>query len=76
MQLNHNPQPPPPDIAEVMAIGPWPRLKNGLAKPPPFPAGARVVIREGSGQKLSRDVGERLKLVSADDVLAVISETP
>ena len=72
-ERNHNPQPPPPDIAIVEAIGPWRRLENGLALPPPFPAGAKVLVREGSGQKLSRDVGERLKLVKVDDVLAVIS---
>lgn len=72
-ERNHNPEPPPPDFGEVLAIGPWPRLKNGLALPPPFPAGAKVIVREGSGQKLSRDVGERLKLVRNEDVLAVIS---
>lgn len=71
-ERNHNPEPPPPDIGIVEAIGPWPRLKNGLAVPPPFPAGAKVLVREGSGQKLNRDVGERLKLVRNEDVLAVI----
>jgi co-chaperonin GroES (HSP10) len=73
MELNRNPEPPPPDIGEVMAIGPWKTLPNGMKLIPPFPPGSKVVVREGSGQKLHRDVGERLKLVSMDDILAVLT---
>lgn len=72
-ELNHSPQPPPPDIAEVLAIGPWRTLSNGMKVPPPFPPGVKVLVREGSGTKMNRDIGERLKLVTMDDVLAVIS---
>ncbi len=72
-ELNHHPEPPPPDLCYVEAVGPWPILKCGLALPPPFPAGATVLVREASGQKLSRDVGERLKLCHVRDVLAVLS---
>lgn len=72
-ERNHNPQPPPPEIGFVEAIGPWPRLKNGMAVPPPFPPGVKVLVREGSGTKLNRGIGERLKLVRMQDVLAVLS---
>ena len=71
-QLNHNPQPPPPDVATVEAIGPWRTLANGMKVPPPFPPGSKVLVREGSGVKLHRDVGERLRLVHTDDILAVL----
>ena len=73
-QLNHHPEPPPPDIGIVEAIGPWPKTPDGKMIPPPFPPGAKVLVREGSGQKLHRDIGERLKLVRTDDVLAVLQE--
>jgi co-chaperonin GroES (HSP10) len=72
-QLNHHPEPPPPDVGIVEAIGPWKVLKNGMMVPPPFPPGSKVLVREGSGQKLSRNVGEKLKLVRLDDVLAVLT---
>lgn len=73
-ERNHSPTPPPPVQGTVLAIGPWKRLKNGLAAPPPFPAGATVLLRDGSGQKLTYGVDDKLRLVSADDVLAVLSE--
>lgn len=73
-QDNHHPEPPPPQIGVVEAIGPWPRLKNGMAVLPPFPPGAKVLVREGSGAKLNRGIGERLKLIRTDDVLAVLNE--
>lgn len=73
-ERNHRPEPPPPDIGTVLAIGPWPTLANGLKVLPPFSPGAKVLVREGSGQKLRRNIGERLKLVRTDDVLAVLSQ--
>lgn len=69
---SRNPSPPPPDIGIVEAIGPWPRLKNGLALLPPFGPGAKVLVREGTGAKLNRGIGERLKLVRTRDILAVL----
>lgn len=71
-QLNHMPEPPPTDVGIVEAIGPWKSLANGMKVPPPFPPGAKVLVREGSGHKLRRDVGERLRLVHTDDILAVL----
>lgn len=73
-ERNHSPTPPPPVQGKVLAIGPWKRLKNGLAKPPPFPPGVTVLMRDGSGQKLTYGVDDKLRLVSADDVLAVLTE--
>lgn len=73
MERNHHPEPPPPEMAYVEAIGPWKRLKNGLAQLPPFPAGSTVLIRPSSGQELSRNVNEKLRLVRVEDVLAVLS---
>lgn len=74
-ERNHHPEPPPPVQGKVLAIGPWKRLKNGLAAPPPFPPGATVLMRDGSGQKLSYGVDDKLRLVNADDILALLTET-
>ena len=74
-EKNHHPEPPPPDICVVEAIGPWPKLANGMIQPPPFPPGATVLVREGTGTKLHRNIDEKLKLVQTEDVLAVLNET-
>ena len=73
-ERNHHPKPPPPDIGIVEAIGPWPRLANGLAVLPDFPPGAKVVFRRGAGQDLERNPGERMKILMMRDVLAVLTE--
>ena len=70
---NRKPEPPPPQIGIVEAIGPWPALANGLRLLPPFAVGARVLVRPGSGQNCARGIGERLKLMRTDDVLAVLT---
>jgi len=72
-ERNHHPEPPPPDIGIVESIGPWPALKNGLRVLPPFSVGAKVVIRNGSGQQLSRGIGERLRMVKTEQILAVLA---
>ena len=66
----------PPGQGIVVAIGPWRRSPNGYGILPDFGVGARVVIGAYSGQQLRRGIGERLKLVNCDDVLAVIQEIP
>ena len=73
-QLNHNPTPPPPILAKVLAIGPWKVLSNGLVKPPDFPPGSTVIMRPGSGVDLKYGTEDRLKLVKAEDLLAVVNE--
>jgi chaperonin GroES len=74
-ERNHHPEPPPPDVCLVEAIGPWRKTNDGKMIPPPFPPGSKVIVREGSGLKLHRDIGERLKLVHTDDILAVLQES-
>jgi co-chaperonin GroES (HSP10) len=68
-----NPSPPPPVQGIVRAIGAWPKIKNGMALLPEFGIGARVLIRAMSGIEMCRGIGERLKMVRTEDVLAVLS---
>lgn len=76
VQASHrDPSPPPPEYGVVEAIGPWPALKNGLHILPPFGVGARVLVGFHTGQKLSRGISDRLRLVRTSDVLAVITES-
>ncbi len=70
-QRSHHPEPPPPDIGIVEAVGPWQRKANGYVMPP-VQVGAKVVVREGSGIKCNRNIGEKLKLIRNEDLLAVI----
>jgi len=57
----------------VKAMGPWKRLKNGMGMLPPFGIGATVLVSEYHGHKLNRNIGEYLRLVRSDDVLAVLT---
>ena len=74
-QANHKPTPPDPIVGEVMAIGAWPSVKNRpeLKIPPPFPAGAKVLIREGAGEKLTWEKSGDFRLVAVPDCLAQIT---
>lgn len=56
----------------VKAIGPWPKLPNGMMAMPEFGVGARVVIGRNAGFEMHRGTGERLKMVHNDQVLAVL----
>ena len=56
----------------VKAIGQWPKLANGMIVMPEFGVGARVVLSRGAGLDLQRGMGERLKMVRNDQVLAVL----
>lgn len=58
-----------PTRGVVRAIGPWPALKNGMRLLPEFGLGAIVWVPNAVGQKLTRDVGEKYKLVRVKDVL-------
>lgn len=60
-----------PTRGVVRAIGPWPALKNGMRLLPEFGLGAIVWVPNAVGQKLTRDVGEKYKLVRTKDVLMV-----
>ncbi|HUD74791.1 MAG TPA: hypothetical protein VMQ76_06940 [Terracidiphilus sp.] len=57
----------------VRAIGQWPKLANGKALMPEFGVGARVVLSRCAGLDLQRGIGERLKMVRNDQVLAVLT---
>ena len=69
----HHPTPPPAITGKVVEIGPWPKLRNGLAVLPPFGIGARVAIRPTSGIEFHWETSCRLKMVESGDVLAVLS---
>jgi chaperonin GroES len=68
----HRPTMPPGITGFVVAIGPWPKLSNGMALMPEFGVGARVVLSRGAGLDLQRGIGERLKMVHQSQVLAVL----
>lgn len=72
-QAAHRPTMPPGLTGVVKAIGPWPKLANGMALMPEFGVGARVVIGPHAGLDMTRGVGERLKMVRNDQVLAVLT---
>lgn len=59
----------------IQAIGPWRRVKSGHAVLPEFQVGAQVIISEYIGTKLTRDIGENLRLLPVAHVLAVLTDT-
>ena len=69
----HRPTMPPALLGTVKAIGPWPKLANGIMEMPEFGIGARVVIGQNAGLEMHRGIGERLKMVRNDQVLAVLT---
>jgi co-chaperonin GroES (HSP10) len=71
-QAARRPEMPKPLQGIVREIGPWPRAKNGLMRLPEFGIGARIVIHPNAGQELRRGIGERLRLVRNEQVLAVL----
>jgi co-chaperonin GroES (HSP10) len=68
-----NPSMPPGVTGIVKAIGPWPKLANGMVEMPEFGVGAQVVIAPRAGLDLQWRIGERLKIVRNDQVLAVLT---
>ena len=75
-QAARDPIMPPGLIGTVKAIGPWPKLPNGMAVMPEFGVNARVVIGNRAGLDLQRGIGERLKMVRNDQVLAILTDKP
>jgi co-chaperonin GroES (HSP10) len=71
-ELDHHPTPPGPLTGTVREIGPWPKLKNGMAVMPPFGVGARVLIPRYGGIEMHMDVYGRFKMVMLEDVLALL----
>lgn len=66
---------PRPRRGTVLAIGAWRTTKQGLAILPDFRPGDQVIISEHSGTKLTRTIGENLRLCNVEDVLAKVDET-
>ena len=64
-----------PRKALVIAIGPWKKTKQGFALLPEIKVGEQVLVSEYLGTKLTRNIGENLRLCRIDDVLAILEET-
>lgn len=72
-EASKNPEKPARNnIGIVRAIGPWPKLKNGLALLPEFGVGAKVVFNSYRGVEMQQRVGQRLRMMRNEDVLAVL----
>lgn len=65
----------PPRKAVVLAVGPWRKTKQGFSVLPDIHVGQRVLVSEYVGTKLTRNLGENLRLMRVEDVLAVYEET-
>lgn len=61
-----------PRKALVLAIGPWKKTKQGFSVLPEIKLGDKVLVSEYLGTKLTRNIGENLRLCRLDDVLAVV----
>lgn len=74
VQESHaNPEKPAKNhIGIVRAIGPWPKTRSGLIQMPEFGIGAKVVFNPFRGTAMQRGIGEHLRMVRNDDVLAVL----
>jgi len=72
-QADKKPWKPAGIVGKVVEIGPWPKLKNGLAVLPEFGIGARVIVRPTAGVSMNWETSGRLKMLSSDDVLAVLT---
>ena len=63
---------PPAVTGIVKAIGEWPKTRSGLLKMPEFGVGSKVVIGPNAGLDMERRLGDRLKMVRNEQVLAVL----
>lgn len=75
VQESHaNPEKPSANnIGKVIAIGKWPKLRNGMALMPEFGVGSKVLFNPWRGTKMQRGIGEQYRMVRNEDVLAVLS---
>lgn len=67
------PTQPPAVTGRVVELGPWPKLRNGMALMPEFGRGARVAVRPTAGVTMNWETSGRLKMLHIDDVLAVLT---
>ncbi len=63
-----------PAKAEVIATGIWKTTKQGYHVLPDFMPGQTVIVSHYVGSKLTRNLGENLRLCRVDDILAVLTE--
>lgn len=63
-----------PVKATVVAVGHWRTTINGLSILPDFKPGETVVVSQYVGTRLTRNIGENLKLCRVDDVIAIVEE--
>jgi co-chaperonin GroES (HSP10) len=66
----------PPWKGRVLALGSWSKTKSGYGILPDFGIGAIVLCSAYQGHRVGRYVGERMRLVKFDAVLAVIGPIP
>jgi co-chaperonin GroES (HSP10) len=68
-----NPEKPAKNnVGIVKAIGAWPKTRKGMLRMPEYGLGAKVLFNPWRGVEMVNGVG-RLRMISQDDVLAVIS---
>lgn len=72
-ERSRNPEKPAAMTGIVRAIGPWPKLENGMALMPEFGVGAKVLFNQFRGVAMQRHLGQRLRMVRNTDVLAVLT---
>ena len=72
-QAARRPTPPPGVTGIVKSIGAWPKTRSGLARMPEFGVGAKVIIGPHTGLEMQRSLGERMKMVRNEQVLAVLT---
>lgn len=70
---SHNPTKPQPLQGRIVAIGPWPKLKCGLAVMPQYAVGDRVLVQFNAGIQMQRNIGERFRMVENEEVLAILT---
>lgn len=71
-EQSRNPEKPSKNnIGIVREIGPWPKLRNGMARMPEYGLGARVLFNPWRGTAMQRNIGERFRMVRQEDVLAI-----
>lgn len=58
----------------VIACGPWKKTKTGFAILPEIKPGDEVLVSEYRGTKLTREIGETLRICRLEDVLALIEK--
>lgn len=61
-----------PRFGLVIACGPWKKTKSGFAILPEIKPGDEVLVSEYRGTKLTREIGETLRICRLEDVLALI----